>query len=187
MGKTTVSKLLAHLGCAVHNSDTAVHKALMPHGNAFEAVALTFPEAWDKKKHVIKSDVLAKIIFSDEAQKRKLENILHPIAQQSQINFLQRQKRLGRKIAVLDIPLLFETGAEKRVDYTLVATAPYAIQHRRVLKRPNMSEEKFQAIVKSQMSDSEKCKRADYIVHTGMGMAYTYRALQEILRDIGAA
>jgi dephospho-CoA kinase len=85
---------------------------------------------------------------------------------------------------VLDIPLLFETGAENRVDYTIVATAPYHTQRQRVLRRQGMSEEKFQAILKSQLSDVEKQKRADFVVSTGMGMAYSFRTLKNILQEI---
>jgi dephospho-CoA kinase len=184
MGKTTISRMLAQMGCAIHNSDVVVRAALSPKGAAFENVALSFPESWDKKTYLIKRDVLAKIIFNDDKKKKVLENILHPIVQQDQKKFIQNQKRLGRDIVVLDIPLLFETGAENRVDHTIVASAPYLIQRRRVLARENMSEEKFEAILKTQMSDIEKCKRADFIVPTGMGLAYSYRMLSQILKEI---
>jgi dephospho-CoA kinase len=187
MGKTTASRMFAQMGCAIHNSDAAVHAALSSKGEAFEAVALSFPEAWDKKKHVIKRDVLAKIIFSDEAKRRTLENILHPIVQQDQKKFIQKQKRLlGREsnVVVLDIPLLFETGAQTRVDYTVTVSAPYAIQRRRVLARSNMTFEKFETILKTQMSDIEKCKKSDFIVPTGMGLAYSYREISKILKEI---
>lgn len=89
-------------------------------------------------------------------------------------------------MVVLDIPLLFETGSEHRVDYVITVSAPYHIQRRRVLTRPNMSKEKFQAILSSQMPDKEKSLRADFVVHTGMGMAYTYHQLQKILSGLYA-
>ena len=85
---------------------------------------------------------------------------------------------------VLDIPLLFETGAEKRMDYTICVSAPYHIQRRRVLSRPGMSEEKFHSILDTQMPDQEKIQRADYVVQTGMGMAHSFRQLKEIVKEI---
>lgn len=184
MGKSTVGDMLKKLGCAVHDSDIAVRQALAPDGNAFEEVAVTFPDAWDKKKHIIKKDVLSEIIFSDKEKREELEGILHPAAQLSQRNFLKRQQALGRDISVLDIPLLFETGAERRVDYTLVASAPYHIQRRRVLSRPGMDEEKFLSILNTQMPDQTKCAYADFVVPTGLGYAYTFKVLQKILREI---
>lgn len=184
MGKSTIALMLKQLGCGVHDSDKAARLALEPKGQAFEEVALTFPEVWNKKTHTIKRDVLAQIIFNDVEQKEKLEKIIHPIAQQSQKQFIQKQLRLGRKIVVLEIPLLFETGAENRVDYTVVASAPYHIQQHRVLSRANMSEEKFEAILASQMPDKEKCLRADFVIPTGMGMAYTRRCLVIMLESI---
>ena len=184
MGKSTAARMLKKTGCAVHNSDKAVHQALAPNGAAFEEVAVTFSESWDKKKHIIKRDILAGIIFKDTQKKEELENILHPIVHQSQNRFIQKQQRLGRKIVVLDIPLLFETGAQSRVDYTIVVSAPAHIQRRRVLSRADMTPEKFEAILAAQMPDHEKRLRADFVIPTGMGLAYTYRALQNCLRNI---
>lgn len=184
MGKSTAASMLKKMGCAVHDSDEAAHYAISPVGGAFEEVAVIFPKAWDKKNRTIRRDALAKIIFNDGQKRQELENIIHPVVQQSQKNFIQKQRCLGRKIVVLDIPLLFETGADDRVDYTLVVSAPFHIQNRRVLSRPNMSEEKFKAILASQMPDHEKCARADFVVPTGLGLAYTYRALEKCIRNI---
>lgn len=184
MGKSTLAAMLEGMGVAVHNSDTAVHEALSPGGAAFEEVAVTFPDAWDKKTHTIDRKKLGAIVFQDEKKRRALEAIVHPAVWESQAKFLSQQKRLGRTVAALDIPLLYETGAEKRVDYVLVASAPYLIQRRRVLARPNMSEEKFAAINAMQMPDHEKRARADYIVETGLGLAHSRRKLQSILRDV---
>jgi dephospho-CoA kinase len=184
MGKSTAARMLVQMGCPVHDSDKVAREALDPNGEAFEDTALMFPEVWNKKKHVIKRDVLAEIIFKDIAAKEKLENLIHPIVRASQKKFIQKQKKLGRNIVALDIPLLFETGAQNRVDYTIVVSAPLHIQRQRVLSRTSMNEEKFQAILNHQMSDIEKCKQADYVVPTGMGMALTYRTLSEILKDV---
>lgn len=184
MGKSTALLMLKKMGCAIHDSDKAVRYALSPKGEAFEEVSLTFPKVWDKKTHTIKRDVLADIIFNDLEQKKILENILHPIVRASQNHFMRQQVRMGRKFTVLDIPLLFETGAQNRVDYTVVVTAPYHIQRQRVLKRPGMTEEKFLSILKTQMPDEEKCSYADFVIPTGLGFALTYRSLKIMLNTI---
>ncbi len=186
MGKSTVALMLKKLGCGIHDSDKAVRLALSPKGQAFEEVALTFPTSWDKKTHIIKRDVLAEVIFNDDLERQKLEKILHPIVHRLQKEFIQKQARLGRKIVVLEIPLLFETGAETRVDYTVVVSAPYHVQRHRVLKRSGMSEERFKKILRNQMSDKEKCLRADFVIPTGMGMAYTHKCLKNMLEKINA-
>lgn len=184
MGKSTVAGMLRLMGCAVHDSDQAAHKALDRGGAAFEEVAVTFPDAWDRKKHIINRRILGELVFADPKKRAALEHIVHPAVWQSQKEFLKAQKALGRKVAVLDIPLLFETGAEKRVDYTLCVTAPYAVQRRRVLARPGMTEEKFLAVVNAQMPDSEKRMRADFVVPTGMGYSLTWRTLRAMMREL---
>lgn len=186
MGKTTAGRMLKRMGCAVHDSDRVVAYALSPKGNAFEEVALTFPQCWDKKTRRIQKDVLAKIVFNDDQQRHKLERILHPIVRASQKKFAQSQARLGKRIIVFDIPLLFETGAQKRFDYTICVSAPYHIQRRRVLSRPNMTADKFHSILSIQMPDRVKQTLADYTVQTGMGLAHTYRQLRQIIKDITA-
>ena len=184
MGKTTAAAMLKKMGCAIHDADKAVHQALEPNGEAFEEVALSFPSVWDKKKRIIKRNVLADIIFKDINQRHALEQILHPVVQRSQIKFLKAQNRMGRGVVVLDIPLLFETGAQARVDYTVVVSAPYHVQRTRVLKRQGMSEEKFQRILETQMPDVQKRNLADFVVPTGMGMAYSYRCLMKLMEEI---
>ena len=184
MGKSKAAKMLKLLRVPVHNSDHAVHYALSPKGSAFEQVAVMFPAAWDKKNRVIDRKILGQIVFNGEAELKKLESVLHPIAQKSQGDFVRAMKARGRKIVALEIPLLFETGAEKRVDYTITVTAPPAVQRRRVLSRPNMTEEKFQKILVRQMPDLEKRARSDFVVPTGLGYAATFRALRKIMRDV---
>lgn len=185
MGKSTAAKMLKLMGIPVHDSDAAVHAALGPKGEAFEEVAVTFPEAWDKKKRLIDRKKLGDIVFSDKEELRKLEAILHPLAEASQKKFLHAMKRKGKRAAVLEIPLLFETGADRRVDYTICVSVPHIIQRRRVMARKNMTEEKFQRILSSQMPDAEKQAHADFIVHTGLGYGTTFRALRKILKKTG--
>jgi len=185
MGKSTAAKMFKILRVPVHDSDRAVHRALMPGGAAFEMVAVTFPDAWDKKNRVIDRQKLGEIVFADPAQRKKLEAILHPIAQESQADFKREMRRKGKRAIVLEIPLLFETGAESRVDYTICVTAPIVTQRRRVMARKGMSAEKFARIVQSQMPDGEKQARSDFIIQTGMGFAHTFKQVRKILRETG--
>jgi len=184
MGKTTIGKMMEYLGCAVHDSDASVKSALNPYGKGFEAVALSFPEVWDKKKHLIKKDILSDLVFNDGAARKKLENILHPIVKRDQRDFLNKQKALGCEICVLDIPLLFETGAQERVDYTVVVDAPFFIQSQRVLRRNGMTEDKFFKILSSQMPNHQKRVLADFVIQTGLGKAYSMKQVKRVLREI---
>lgn len=184
MGKSTAARMLRMMGVPVHESDKAAHAALMPGGAAFEEVAVTFPDAWDKKRHVIRRDVLGKIVFADEDKRRELEAIVHPAVWASQKQFTLKHTKLGRRIVVLDIPLLYETNAQTRVDKVICVTAPYDMQRRRVLSRPGMDEEKFLNILATQMPDGEKRRRADYVVETGQGLGHTWRALRQVIKEV---
>lgn len=184
MGKSGAARMLRKLGVPTHDSDHAVHKALLPRGEAFEEVAVTFRDAWDSKKRIIDRSKLGEIVFNDAKKRKILESILHPVAQKSQEHFIRAMRRQGKKIVALEIPLLFETGAEKRLDFTICVTAPATIQRRRVLRRKNMTAEKFEKILQFQMPDAQKRMRSDFVVQTGMGYAYTHRELQNILRMI---
>lgn len=181
MGKSITAGLLKHLGIPVHDSDAAVHQLLSPRGAAFKVVAQTFPEAWDKKKFTIDRRKLGEIVFNNSDQKKILEDILHPYVWQSQKKFLLRAQKMRRKCVVLDIPLLYETGAEQRCDLVMVVTAPYFIQRLRVLRRANMSEEKFYSILSAQVADTEKRRRADIVIQTGLGKAFTLQKLKKFL------
>lgn len=184
MGKSTAAKMFRRMGIPVFDSDADVHKALSPGGSVFEEVAVTFPESWDKKTRTINRKILGSIVFNDDVQRKRLEAILHPVVQRAQRKFVLVMRRMGRRIVVLDIPLLFETGAEKRVDYTICVTAPYDVQRRRVLARPNMDEERFLKILAQQIPDAEKQALADFVVQTGMGYSLTYRQLQKIVKQV---
>ena len=109
---------------------------------------------------------------------------MHPFVQEAQIDFIHAQKRKGLKIVALDIPLLFETGADKRVDYVINVSAPDFVQEARVMARPGMEVEKFSAILAQQMPDGEKCARADYVVHSGLGRAVMMKEIKKVLIDI---
>ncbi|MCE7886481.1 MAG: dephospho-CoA kinase [Alphaproteobacteria bacterium PRO2] len=193
MGKSTAAAMFESLRIPVHEADDEVHKLLSPGGKGARAVGAAFPyfqfpQIYGRKTksgvRAIKRKELGKIVFHDEKQRKKLEKILHPLVRAAQADFIRKHKINGTKIVVLDIPLLFETGGENRVDYTLVVTAPRAVQRRRVLERPGMDEKRFRAILKQQMPDGEKRARADYVAHTGLGRAQTMKEIKAALADI---
>ena len=186
MGKSRTASMLKKLGVPVHDSDKAVHTALAPGGAAFEKVALTFPDAWDKKSHIIDRKKLGEIVFSDAASLKKLERILHPLAKKSQMDFIRAMQAKGKKIVALEIPLLFETGADKRVDCVICVSAPAAIQRRRVMARKGMNEVKFKRILASQIPDAQKRSKSDYIIDTGLGPAHAMRQLKKALKEISS-
>ncbi|MCK6418831.1 MAG: dephospho-CoA kinase [Alphaproteobacteria bacterium] len=181
MGKSVAATMLRHMGVPVHESDTCVHELLQPQGVAYASVAAAFPQMLAPDRSINRA-ALGALVFHDAQARRQLEQIIHPLVQQSQIQFLEHMRRTGQTLAVLDIPLLYETGAEARVDAVIVVTAPRFIQRARVLARPGMSEEKLQKILSIQMPDSEKRRRADYIVQTGLGRVLTRRQLHRIVK-----
>lgn len=182
MGKSVTAILFRRLAIAVHDSDAAVHLALSPGGSAFADVVKVFPSVWDKKQNLIDRPALGKIIFSDPEKRRKLEAIVHPHVRASQRHFIRSAKLRGDKIVVLDIPLLFETGAQDRCDFVICVTAPQFLQRQRVLRRKGMSEERFKNILKNQISDWEKRKRSDIVVQTGLGRAQTLQQLRKAIK-----
>ncbi len=191
MGKSTVASMMKVLGIPVHDSDAAVHRLLAPKSEAQAALQEAFPprdypEVYDKRTKTINRRELGKIVFADERLRLELERILHPLVRKSQDTFLRECRIKGSDIAVLEIPLLYETGAERRMDGVIVVSAPAFLQKARVMARPGMDEAKFNAILARQIPDSEKRMRADYVIHTGLGRAQSMRELQEILRMVRA-
>jgi dephospho-CoA kinase len=179
MGKTTAADIFRDMGVPVHASDDAVRTLLAPGGAGVEPVLKAFPDTGDGKGGIDRA-ALGHIVFNDAAARKRLEAILHPPVVRLQQEFLAAQKKLGAPVVVLDIPLLYETGAEKRVDYVIVMTAPYEIQRERVMAR-GMTEEHFHARLATQVPDEEKRKRADFVVQTERGLDYTRTELRNIL------
>jgi dephospho-CoA kinase len=182
MGKSNAALALRALGVPVHDADGAVHSLLGPGGRAVQKVAAAFPEALagnriDRKK-------LGDAVFGDTPALRRLEAIIHPLVRQSARAFLAASARRRVRIAVLDIPLLYESGGEKTVDAVIVVSAPRYIQRQRVLARPGMTDEKFRAILGRQVPDVLKRRRADYVVLTGGHRGETFRQLQRIVRQL---
>jgi len=185
MGKSTAAKMLRFMGLPVHNSDEAVHRALLPGGQAYEDVIKAFPGALDSATNVIDRQKLGGIVFKDKEKMKRLEAILHPMARDSQKAFIADLEVKGKKALVLEIPLLFETGAEERGDYVICVTSPADVQKKRVMKRPGMTQEKFHAIVAAQMPDEVKQEKSDFIVDTGHGYIKTFLQLRTILKKLG--
>jgi|ERR1700722_13894503 len=179
MGKSTAAVLLRKLGLPVHNSDRAVHNLLRKGGKAVKPVARFFPQAL--KHGAIDRKILGQSVFGHPRKLRQLEKILHPLVRKSQKNFLVKARKQKLKAAVLEIPLLFETKAEKRCDAVLCVMAPKTLQKKRVMQRPGMTAARFKAIVKQQMPDGEKRRRADYIIDTGKSVADTKKQLTAVL------
>lgn len=187
MGKSTAAAMLANMdGVAVHDSDQAV-RALYNDGDVINRIRTAFPKSYDKKNNKIDKASLLAALGSDPEKWDALEAILHPFVQQAQQKFIRDQRALGTKIVVLDIPLLFETGAENRVDYTLCVSAPDFVQQQRIDKRIRdgfITAEDAAWRMSRQMPDAEKRRRADFVVQTGQGMDYTRRELENIIRDL---
>ena len=182
MGKSTAASMFRYLGVPVHDADATTHELMAPNGLAFDPIARAFPDVIVDGR--IDRQPLGKIAFSDPDVLKKLETILHPLIRAAENRFLANQRRLGRKLVVLDIPLLYETAGEKRCDHVSVVSAPWFIQLQRVLSRQGMTDAKFYAILSKQMPDIEKRKRADFIIPTGLGRAVTFQYIQGIINQL---
>lgn len=183
MGKSTVARILRDFGFPVHSADAVVHEALKKGGSAVLPVARLFPEAL--KREGIDRKILGQVVFGNLPKLRQLERILHPMVWKAEREFLKKARKAKRCAAVLEIPLLFETGAEKHCDITLCVSAPRAVQKARVLARPGMTEEKFHAILARQMSCAEKRRKADYMVPTGISLEATEKYLRKLFGKLG--
>jgi dephospho-CoA kinase len=181
MGKSTAAAMLRRLGVPVFDADLAVHRLLAPSGAAVPAVSVAFPGVETKAGGIDRAQ-LGQRVFTDPAALRRLEAILHPMVAAEERRFLALSRARRVPLAVLDIPLLFETGAERRCDYVLVVSAPALVQRQRVLRRPGMNEIRLDAILRKQIADYRKRQHADFVVPTGAGRGVTLRRLKSIVR-----
>ncbi|MBI1275964.1 dephospho-CoA kinase [bacterium] len=182
MGKSTVAAMLRQMGVPVFCSDEAVHALLEKGGPGVRPVSEHFKDVLVDGR--IDRQKLGRAVFGNPDLRRQLESILHPLVWQMQNAFLNRARREKKKLVVLDIPLLFETGREADMDEVWVVHSPAFIQERRVLKRPGMTREKFAAIRASQLPNHIKKKHATRHLHTSLGIGYTRRQLQSFLKEI---
>ena len=178
MGKSATAALFAAEDVPVHEADRVVHRLYA--GEAVAAVEAAFPGvAVDGK---IDRERLAKAVLNDSAAMARLEALVHPLVRREGLRFLEEAQRQGAPIVVFDVPLLFETKGEARVDAVVVVTAPTGVQRERVLARAGMTEEKFAAILARQMPDAEKRRRAHFIVDTSRGFDSARTQVRGILR-----
>jgi dephospho-CoA kinase len=182
MGKSTTTAMFADLGAVVWNADDAVHRLYAPGGAAVVPVGEAFPGvvvdgAVDRAR-------LAEALGKDDTAFRRLEAIVHPLVAQGRAADLEAARTAGVKLAVLDIPLLFETGGDKAVDAVVVVTADPAIQAARVLARPGMTRERFDAILARQMPDAEKRARAEFVIDTGRGLEAARAEVEAIVAAV---
>jgi len=177
MGKSTTAKLFAEAGVPVYDADATVHK--LYEGEAVPFIEAAFPGTTVNGK-VDRARLSAKVVHDPAAIKR-LEAIVHPMLGASRRKFLDDAVRSGAPVAVVDGPLLYETGGEKRVDAVVVVTTTPENQRQRILARDNMSEEKLDAILARQLPDAEKRKRADFLVDTSHGLDPVRVRIRDIL------
>ena len=179
MGKSTTAKLFAEAGVPVYDADAAVHKIY--EGEAAPAVEAAFPGTTVGGK-VDRNKLSARVVH-DPLAIRQLEAIVHPMLGASRQKFLVDAERSGAPVAVVDVPLLYETGGEKRVDAVVVVTTTPEIQRERILARDNMTLEKLDAILARQLSDAVKRKRADFVVDTSDGLDPVRARIRDILEQ----
>jgi dephospho-CoA kinase len=165
MGKSTTARFFAEAGVPVHDADATVHR--LYEGAAVAAIEAAFPGT-TKDGKVDRARLAARVLGDASAFKR-LEAIVHPLVQEAERRLLAEAEARGEKIVLLDIPLLFETGGDRRVDAVVVASAPPEVQRARVLERPGMTTDKLDAILAKQMPDEDKRRRADFVVDTSQG------------------
>lgn len=182
MGKTETGKLFARLGIPVHSADEVVHRLYDTGGAAVAAIAREFPGTVRDGR--VMREALAARVAADEEAFRRLEAIVHPLVREAELAFLDDARKRGDDLVVLDIPLLFETGGEKRMDAVVVVSAPPDVQRERVLSRPGMSLEKLQAIHARQIPDVDKRSRADFVIETDKGLEHAFAAVQRIVAEL---
>jgi dephospho-CoA kinase len=182
MGKSTVAHMFAEAGAAVFDSDKAVHELYAKDGAAVAPVAAAFPGV--ERNGAIDRTLLSQRVVGDEAAMMRLEQIAHPLVRDAQRRFFQEHS--ADRVVVLDIPLLFETARAPDVDKIVVVSAPAEVQRVRVLARPGMTPEKFEAILARQTPDAEKRARADFVIDTSATLEQTraqVRAVLDALRE----
>jgi dephospho-CoA kinase len=178
MGKSTTARFFAEAGAPVYDADLAVHRLYA--GEAAPLVEAAFPGV-TTAEGINRRALAARVLDNPEAL-RLLEGIIHPLVRRDEKRFLVNAERAGVPVAVVDTPLLFETGGERHVDAVVVVTAPADVQRARAFGRPGMTEEKFQALLKKQMPDEEKRRRADFVVDTSQGFDFARQQVHVILQ-----
>jgi len=172
MGKSTTADMF--------RADQTVHQLYK--NEAVIPISKLFPSA--VVNGIVDRQELGRIVLADPLKMKQLENLVHPMVREKELLFLQNARDNGEFFVVLDIPLLYETGGENRVDAVVVVSASFDEQKKRVLAREGMSEEKFKAILKNQLPDEEKRKRADFVIDTGNGLEAAHQQVREVIRQL---
>jgi dephospho-CoA kinase len=182
MGKSTTANMFREMGCPVFDADAAVHRLYAKGGKAVPLIRAVLPDA--VKDGVIIRAKLGEHMRRDPLNLQVLESFIHPMVADLRAAFFKEAKARGAAVAVLDVPLLFETGGDKQVDKIAVVTAPAATQRERVMAREGMTQELFEALLSRQMPDQEKRRRADYLIFTDQGLPFARKQVQKILNEL---
>jgi dephospho-CoA kinase len=181
MGKSFVADCFMEQGAVVFNADEEVHKLLGQGGDAVISVSEYFPEAYSEGH--IDRKILGEMVFGDREKLAALEAILHPLVRVAEKKFLRLAKIKKRTHAILEIPLLFETGRDNDCDAVIVVRANKHVQKSRVLKRPGMTKERLKEVLALQMPSSDKVKLADYVINTGLSKQKVVAQVQRIMKQ----
>jgi dephospho-CoA kinase len=179
MGKSTVAKMFARCGIPSFNADEAVHRLQAQGGKAVPMLDISFPGTVENG--VLNRAKLRELVLRDPVAMNRLEFLMHPLVHHEEALFRAAAYRTGKRAIILDIPLLFETGANLRVQKTIVVSAPREVQIARVRKR-DMPVAQIEAIIAKQMPDAEKRARADYVIRTGLSRFHTTRAVRRLVK-----
>ena len=177
MGKSTTARFFAEAGIPVHDADAVVHR--LYESEAVPAIEAAFPGA--TAGGIVDRVKLAARVVNDPTALKRLEDIVHPLVHEAEQRLLADAQGKGEQIVVLDIPLLFETGGDRRVDAVVVVSAPPEVQKARILERPGMTVEKLESILARQIPDAEKRRRADFVVDTSRGFEAARTQVRAIL------
>ena len=180
MGKSAAAEHFARRGIPVFNADACVHR--LYEGEAVEEIEAAFTGV--TREGQVDRKLLAEQVSGHPERLRRLESVVHPMVVNAEIDFLREQERNGARMAVLEIPLLFETGAEKRVDVTIVVSAPSRVQRERVLTRPGMTVEKLEHLLARQLSDKERRARADFVIISGTSLKEMHVDLDQLIESL---
>lgn len=182
MGKSTVAGMFRKLGIPVYDADAEIHKLYAKGGAGVEPIRRAFPDAV-VDDHVDRQR-LSKLVVGKEAEIQRLEKVIHPLLTEGRAAFFENAQKEGHTIVVLDIPLIFETGGEDKVHKIAVVSAPAEVQRARVLARPQMTEEKFDAIRARQVEDAEKRRRADFVIDTDCTEEETFEQVKALVESL---
>jgi dephospho-CoA kinase len=185
MGKSTASACFRRHRVPIFDADQAVHGLQAVGGRAVRPIEAAFPGT--TRGGAVDREALRRAVLGNPAALKILERIVHPLVRDAEKRFLAAARRAGQSLVVLDIPLLLETGGEKRVDLVVVVSAPAAVQAARVMRRPGMTAERLAAIRARQMPDAAKRRRADVVIHSGLSRQFAVSGIRRLLRSLRAA